>query len=294
MQLPAEICPCSPDVGDCPRCSSPKKGGGISALQNRQGREDILRALDLLFSLPLGVPPVKGSDFLSYFERLLHRHHVKRQPTRKGRSKRTKTGKPISTRKQTGGNGALQQALFAIAGYDIFQGTPCESILGCVNIVLMAVSVFTIAVEFQRAYRGSASTNSSSRVPNTSSVLGRIQRATTQALGSEAVANSIASPLRWLTAQLTPRGLVRFDQMFDVLNTAVQRMVSLLTLNMIVEEGMPATGIGAVAVGILRWQINTQLHLRYVEAPIACALMEAGVPTCQDRCRGVLGSVQEL
>lgn len=275
-----QFCPCSPDVGDCTRCST-LRGGGVPKSQHgnqQQGKKDLLKALDFLFSLPLeGGANVGGAEFLAYFEHLLKK--TPRRSTRRGRS--TRKQRPL---KHRGGNAALQQALLAVAGYDVFQGTPCEAILGCVNVVLMAVSVYTIAVEFQRAYRASAQHGTGA------SVLGRIQTATSQALASEAVANSIASPLRFLAAQLTPRGLVGFDQMFDTLNTAVRRMVSLLTLNMVVEEGMPATGIGAIAVGILRWQINTQLHLRFVETPLACTLMESGIVSCRDRCLG-MGSV---
>lgn len=295
------MCPCSPDIGDCPRCKRVQNGGGSPS---HMGKKKVLEALDFVLQLPLesGFPTsVRGTDVLEVLDRLLaegRKERKSRRSTRRDSRKRQQSlqqqkQKQRPTRKLVGGSrGTVEQALMMIAGYDMFQGTPCDAILGCVNVILMAVSVATLAHEFQRAYRASSAASATS-APGRSSVLGRIQSAASEALASETVANSIASPLRFLAAQLAPRGLVGFDQMFDTLNTAVRRMVSLLTLNMVLEDGMPATGIGAIAVGILRWQINTQLHLRFVETPLACTLMESGVLSCRERCLGMGSMVPE-
>lgn len=245
-----------------------RKGGSI------KGQTELYAALEFLFALTEQVdkkPSPSVEEFMAS-AKAIFKGHAQHRKTLKGTHRKT------STRRIQGGavprriERFLERMLETQGSLD----TPCNAFFAHLNVVLLAVTIYTYTAAVIEVYP------SMSPPPESlSAVLG----VAAAAAGRPVFVNSFADPVRWFVVQTVPHIQSQIDQVYVVLQQMFQFLIETMSSAHITSESYTAFAIGSAILFYLRQRMVAPFVFRHaVHRPLACVLEALGVVSCHEHC----------
>jgi hypothetical protein len=178
---------------------------------------------------------------------------------------------------QHGGNRLTDFLSFIIRPIVGPHDTPCERFFACIVVVLYAVMVYVFVEQ--------------SLLIHAASPLKPLVDIATEALGTQAFANSLADPIRWFISHHIPSLVRAKDTIKDLCIHYFSRFLFPLIPAYAANVGVTAASISQTVVGAVdALFLNPRIYNNFFKRPIACYLTGEGYISCKPICDALRGA----